>query len=142
MATSTPVVAAQNRKMAATKPIHRCHRLQKRTFTMCLFVTQQPRNWASVPRRMSTKLGHLVLATLLVVGCGRKHYLNQYDFSDKALALAWIDPPAPHLQTGLYNLRVGDNPVQTVVNAGANVAKEVEARRATARLDSAAMQVD
>lgn len=81
----------------------------------------------------------IVLA--LVAGCG-KHYLNQYEFSDKTLALVYIEPPAPELLHGWYNLDVDGNAMQTVVQAGAKVAKEVEARRASARLDSAAQRVD
>lgn len=87
----------------------------------------------------------LALAALLLVsaGCG-KHYLNQYEFSSRTLALVFIQPPEPELLHGWYNLdgfgRL--NAVQTVVGAGAKVAKEVEARRALARFDSAAAQVD
>ncbi|MEX2154902.1 MAG: hypothetical protein WD825_16285 [Gemmatimonadaceae bacterium] len=81
------------------------------------------------------------MALALVAGCG-KHYLNQYDFSDKTLALVYIEPPAPELLHGWYNLDVDGNAIQTVVQAGAKVAKEVEARRASARLDSAAQRVD
>ena len=100
---------------------------------------------ASVPpsrvvTRMTIHVGAALLA-LVSTGCG-KHYLNQYEFSQKTLALVFIAPPEPELLHGWYNLDVGYNAVQTVVGAGAKVAKEVEARRATARLDSAAVQVD
>jgi hypothetical protein len=74
-------------------------------------------------------------------GCG-KHYLNQYDFSQKTLALVFIEPPQPELLHGWYNLDVGSNAVTAVVGAGAKVAKEMEARRASARLDSAAVGLD
>jgi hypothetical protein len=93
-----------------------------------------------VVTRMTVHVG-VVLLALASVGCG-KHYLNQYDFSQKTLALVFIDPPEPELLHGWYNLDVGYNAVQTVVGAGAKVAKEMEARRASARLDSAALQVD
>jgi hypothetical protein len=76
------------------------------------------------------------------LGCGRKHYLQNYQFADKAMALVYIEPPSPELLHGWYNLDIGDNAMQTVVRAGAGVAKEVEARRASARLDSAASRVD
>jgi hypothetical protein len=75
-------------------------------------------------------------------GCGRKHYLAEYQFTDKALALSFIEPPAPELLTGLYDLRVSRNPVRMATRVGGGVAKEVEARRASARLDSAAAGVD
>jgi hypothetical protein len=75
-------------------------------------------------------------------GCGRKHYLAEYQFSDKALALSFIEPPSPELLTGLYDLRVSRNPITMAARVGGGVAKEVEARRASARLDSAAASVD
>jgi hypothetical protein len=83
----------------------------------------------------------VVSVALLSVGCG-KHYLNQYDFSEKTLALVFIEPPSPELLHGWYNLDLGQNAVQTVVGAGAKVAKEREARRASARLDTASRNVD
>ena len=83
----------------------------------------------------------VVAALVAATGCG-KHYLNQYDFSDKTLALVWIEPPEPELLHGWHYVRAGDNAVQAVVRAGASAAKEVEARRASARLDSAALGVD
>lgn len=86
------------------------------------------------------------IATLAVVvissGCGGKHYLASYQFADRTMALVYIEPPAPELLHGWYNLDVGDNALQTAVRAGAGVAKEVEARRASARLDSATVRVD
>src|ERR1044071_6446579 len=75
-------------------------------------------------------------------GCGRKHYLAEYQFSDKALALSFIEPPSPELLTGLYDLRVSRNPVTMAARVGGGVAKEIEARKASARLDSAAARVD
>jgi hypothetical protein len=96
-------------------------------------------------RRQNARVVHRGIAVAfvlaLVAGCG-KHYLNQYEFSDKTLALVYIEPPAPELLHGWYNLDVDGNAIQTVVQAGAKVAKEVEARRASARLDSAAQRVD
>lgn len=84
----------------------------------------------------------MVAVTLFAAtGCG-KHYLNQYEFSERTLALEYIEPPAPELLHGWYNVDVGGNAVQTAVNAGATVAKEIEVRRASARLDSAVRQVD
>jgi hypothetical protein len=83
----------------------------------------------------------VAVVVLMSMGCG-KHYLNQYDFAQKTLALVFIDPPSPELLHGWYNLDVGNNAIQTVVGAGAKVAKEREARRASARLDSAAVSVD
>src|SRR5687768_3017676 len=83
----------------------------------------------------------LAAALVAATACG-KHYLNQYEFSDKTLALVFIEPPEPQLLHGWSHLRSGDNALQAVVRAGAGVAKEVEARRASDRLDSAALSVD
>src|SRR4051812_3590993 len=84
----------------------------------------------------------LIAGAVLISGCGRKHYLAEYQFSEKSLALSFIEPPAPELLTGLYDLRVSQNPVTMAARVGGGVAKEIEARRASARLDSAAARVD
>ena len=83
-------------------------------------------------------------ATLVVLGTGAcgKHYLRDYQFADKTIGLVFIDPPRPELLEGWYNIGAGRTAMQTVVRAGATIAKEVEARRASDRLDSAAARVD
>jgi hypothetical protein len=95
-------------------------------------------------RRASFCASSYLICALLATaaGCGPKHYLAEYQFTDKALALSFIEPPAPELLTGLYNLRASRNPVTLAARVGGGVAKEVEARRASARLDSAAARVD
>ena len=89
-----------------------------------------------------TRLSVVCAAVMLLSGCGNKHYLAEYEFSEKTLALVYIEPPAPELLHGWLHVDADDNPIQAVVRAGAGVAKEVEARRAKTRLDSAAMMVD
>ena len=84
----------------------------------------------------------VAFAVLITVGCGRRHYLAQYQFSDRTLSLVYVEPPSPQLLHGYYDLGVPRTPVQTVMRAGGGVAKEVAARRATARLDSAVRGVD
>jgi len=93
---------------------------------------------------MSRILRWTALASVAAAGaaCGGKHYLAQYEFSEKTLSLAYIDPPSPELLHGWLHVNADDNAVQAVVRAGAGVAKEIEARRARARLDSAASMVD
>jgi hypothetical protein len=81
------------------------------------------------------------LSLLALAACG-KHYLKQYEFEGKTLALVYIDPPRPDLLGSWYDIDPKDNAIQAVVRAGATVAKEMEARRARARFDSAARQVD
>jgi hypothetical protein len=74
--------------------------------------------------------------------CGRKHYLAQYQFSERTLAMVYLEPPSPELLTGLYNLRPSTDPIRTAARIGGGVAKEIEAQRASSRLDSAARHVD
>ncbi|HUG39212.1 MAG TPA: hypothetical protein VMM12_01945 [Longimicrobiales bacterium] len=92
------------------------------------------------------KLAHAAKAAVLaglvpLAGCGPKHHLADYDFANRSLAVVTSAPAYPELHTGGVGLG-GDNPVQAVLQAGSRVAKEVEARRARARLDSAATMVD
>ena len=85
----------------------------------------------------------LVLALLATASaCGGKHYLEEYRFSDRTLGVVFIEPPEAELRHGWYNVDPGGNAIQNVVQAGAKVAKEVEARRALSRLDSAEQRVD
>ena len=84
----------------------------------------------------------LLLALLATqVACG-KHYLEEYRFSDRTLGVVFIEPPEAELRHGWYNVDPGGSALQNVVQAGAKVAKEFEARRALARLDSAEQNVD
>jgi hypothetical protein len=84
------------------------------------------------------------LALLSFAGaCGRKHYLAQYEFSQRTLAVVFLQPPSPELLTGLYTLYpTGNSAIRTAARVGGGVAKEVEARRASVRLDSALRHVD
>jgi hypothetical protein len=75
-----------------------------------------------------------------LAGCSG-HHLDEYNFVDQSLAVVYFTAPAPRLWTGGVDVE-GDNPLEVVVSAGGRVAREVEARRAQARLDSAAMRVD
>ena len=67
---------------------------------------------------------------------GTRHHLNEYTFADRSLALVVLGTPAPGLLTGGYDLRSTDI-VEVVVKAGSKAAKDVEARRARVRMDSA-----
>jgi hypothetical protein len=79
----------------------------------------------------------------LLTACGgQHHHLAEYSFADRSLGLVYIAPPAPALYTGGYGIRASDDAVTAVVRAGAGVAKEVEARRASARLDSASVRAN
>ncbi|PYP52196.1 MAG: hypothetical protein DMD39_07245, partial [Gemmatimonadetes bacterium] len=56
--------------------------------------------------------------------------------------VVYLAPPSPELLTSYYDLRNSQNPVEAVVRAGADVAREREGRRASARLDSATARID
>ena len=83
-----------------------------------------------------------LLALVFATACGGRHHLDQYHFSNKRIALVYIEPPAPELLHGWFDVRPSESTVQTVVRAGASVAKEIQARRASARFDSATVHVD
>ena len=79
---------------------------------------------------------------LFVAGCGGGHHLAEYPFSSRTLAVVYIAPPSPELLTGYYDLTNSQNPVEAVVRAGADVARERQGRHASARLDSATARID
>jgi hypothetical protein len=87
-------------------------------------------------------LACLPAIVLSFVACGGGHHLAEYPFASRTLAVVYIAPPAPELLTGYYDLRNSQNPLEAVVRAGADVAREREGRRANARLDSATSRVD
>ena len=78
----------------------------------------------------------------LISACGGRHHLDEYHFTNKSIALVYIDPPAPELLHGWYDVRPSEKAVQAVFRAGASVAKEIEARRASVRFDSASRGID
>jgi len=90
-------------------------------------------------------IGRLALAATIPVGlaaCGGGHHLAEYPFSSRTLAVVYIAPPSPELLTSYYDLTNSQNPLEAVVRAGADVAREREGRRANARLDSATARID
>jgi hypothetical protein len=89
-----------------------------------------------------TLTGVIIVVIASLVACGGGHHLSEYPFSSRTLAVVYIAPPAPVLLTSYYDLRTSQNPVEAVVRAGADVAREREGRRAYARLDSAADRID
>ena len=89
-------------------------------------------------RTWRVALGAIIL---LAAGACGGHHLADYDFVDQSLAVVYFTAPAPRVWTGGYDVE-GDSPLEMVVSAGGRVAREVEARRAQARLDSAAARVD
>ena len=89
-----------------------------------------------------TLAGALIVVIASAVACGGGHHLAEYPFSTRTLAVVYIAPPAPVLLTNYYDVRTSQNAIEAVVRAGADVVKEREGRRASARLDSATARVD
>lgn len=83
----------------------------------------------------------MVAGLVPVLGACGGHHLAEYDFVDQSLAVVYFSAPAPRVYTGGYDVD-GESPLEVVVSAGGRMAREVEARRAQSRLDSAAMRVD
>jgi len=75
-------------------------------------------------------------------GCGSGHHLADYPFASRTLAVVYIAPPQPELLTASYSLKKDESVVNAVLRTGGGVAREREARRASARLDSATSRVD
>jgi hypothetical protein len=90
---------------------------------------------SSVTRRTARSLACAV-AVLALPACAGHHHLGEYTFAERSMAVVVVSPPAPDLLMGGYNVRA-DDPVGSVLRAGTVAAKDVEARRAHARLDSA-----
>ena len=78
---------------------------------------------------------------LVTTACGGHHHLGEYSFTERSMAVVVIAPPAPGLLTSGYGVRASDDVVEAVLKAGSTAAKEIEARRARARLDSATARV-
>lgn len=93
-------------------------------------------------RRRMCALAIVAASVAGLAGCGSHHHLGEYQFAGRTLGLVFIEPPAPVLYTGHYGVRSTDNVVTAAVRVGGDVAKEREARRASARLDSAAARTD
>lgn len=92
--------------------------------------------------RAPANLAGIALIAAVAGACGGGHHLAEYPFASRTLAVVYIAPPAPELLTSYYDLRNSQNPLEAVVRAGADVAREREGRRASARLDSATARID
>ncbi|HEY6088998.1 MAG TPA: hypothetical protein VD771_04330 [Gemmatimonadaceae bacterium] len=91
---------------------------------------------------LRTLTGASITAVAVIVACGGGHHLAEYPFSSRTLAVVYVAPPSPVLLTSYYDLQSSRNAVEAVVRAGADVAREREGRRASARLDSATARID
>jgi hypothetical protein len=85
-----------------------------------------------------------IIVTLVVAlaGCAGRNRLGDYDFRNLTLAVEPTLPPYPEVLTGPYFPGHPKDPIHVIVRAGTRIAKEAEARRLRARLDTAAADVD
>ena len=88
------------------------------------------------------QLSAVVGIGIVAAACGNKHYLAQYAFANHTIALQYLEPPETELLQGSYDISLIHDPIQGVTRAGGAIAKEAVARRARARLDSAADRMD
>ena len=58
----------------------------------------------------------VAVAVLFAAGCGGKHYLAQYQFSNRTLALVYVEPPSPQLLHGYGDLGVAQTDSPDPVN--------------------------
>ncbi|MFW6079805.1 MAG: hypothetical protein ACODAE_09295, partial [Gemmatimonadota bacterium] len=90
--------------------------------------------------------GVLAATTLLLLpllgGCSNKQRLAEYDYRGRTLGLVTIAPAHPELLTGMDIDIDTDNPLGTLIRAGAEIARETSAADTRARLDSAARTVE
>ncbi len=87
----------------------------------------------------------LALAALPVLsGCGPSNRLRSYDFADRSVAVIAAIPPGPRVTSGPWGEAFVDprDPIGSAVRVGTATAKWEQARKAQARLDSAAARVD
>ena len=86
----------------------------------------------------------LFLTLAVLAGCGPSHRLRSYDFTGRSVAVIAAIPPGPRVTSGPWSEAFVDlrDPIGSAVRVGTAAKKWEEARKAQARLDSAAARVD
>lgn len=84
----------------------------------------------------------LAVIVLGLAGCAGTQHLGDYEFRQKTLDVATIAPPYPEVLSSLWVHVDRHNALESLIRAGAAVARQVSAEQARARLDSAAARVD
>ena len=92
-------------------------------------------------RRLFT--GALAAALLFTAGCAGTNHLAEYDFEGRTVAVTAAVPPLPGVFTdpAIESLNP-EKPVETFLRLSTAAAREIAARRAEARMDSALARVD
>lgn len=84
----------------------------------------------------------LYCVSLVTVACSSKQRLGQYDFRGRSLGIVTLGPAHPEVLSGLSVRIDADNPAETLVRVGSEIAREVQAQRVRPRLAAAAASVD
>lgn len=86
-----------------------------------------------------------VLLFFFSIGCSSNR-LKEYDFRDRTVSIMAAIPPAPQVFTDRYYDYASSysrpHPAVVVARVGTAIAKEIQAEKAEARLDSALQQLD
>jgi hypothetical protein len=77
-----------------------------------------------------------------LAGCGSGHRLDQADFRGGTLAVETYAPAAPVVQTSGVDRDEDEGLARVLLEAGSDIAREVEARKARTRLRQAAARFD
>ena len=107
---------------------------------MSLRPLRRTRSGSRAASRIAASL--VVLAAAAWTACGGGHRLAEYDFAGGTLGLVDLGTPRPVLLTGDVDVETDEGALGAILDAGSRAAKEVSARKARARLDSAADRVD
>lgn len=84
----------------------------------------------------------LILSGLLLLAACSSNKLREYDLRESEIAARTFLPPAAGVHTDADVYINKEDPIGTILSIGGTVAKEIEAAKARARLDSAMMRVD
>jgi hypothetical protein len=84
----------------------------------------------------------IVLSSLLLIVACSSNKLREYDLRESEIAARTFLPPAAGVHTDADIYFNEKDPIGTILSIGGTVAREVEAAKARARLDSAMMKVD
>ena len=90
---------------------------------------------------MKRLLPLLVTVILMFAACS-SNKLREYDLRESDMAARTVTVPRPGVQSGGDIYINKQDPIGTILSVGSTVAKEIEAAKARARLDSAMAQVN
>lgn len=84
----------------------------------------------------------VALVSLAGSGCASAGRLAEYDFTDRSLSVVTTTPPRPEILSGDDVDLSGESVAGALLRIGTGIAKEVQAGKARARIDSAVVSVD